>query len=50
MKAMIILSAICFVLFLGLLWCIDSIHKLCGAIKSILDMMSVYDKMLGLEE
>ena len=50
MKAIIILSIICFVLFLGLLWCISSIHNLCGAIKSILETMRVYDKMLGLEE
>ena len=51
MKALIILSVICFfILFLGLLWCITSIHKLCGAIESILETMKVYDKMLGLEE
>ena len=50
MKAIIILSIICFILFLGLLWCISSIHNLCGAIKSILETMRVYDKMLGLEE
>ena len=50
MKAVMILSIICFILFLGLLWCISSIHGLCGAIKSILETMKVYDKMLGLEE
>ena len=50
MNAIIILSIICFILFLGLLWCIYSIHTLCGAIKSILKSMKVYDKMLGLEE
>ena len=49
MKAIIILSVVCFILFLGLLWCISSIHNLCGAIKSILETMKVYDKMLGLE-
>jgi len=50
MKAVIILSIICLILFLGLLWCIISIHALCGALKSILETMGVYDKMLGLEE
>jgi uncharacterized membrane protein YoaK (UPF0700 family) len=50
MIAIIILAIISFILFLGLLWCISSIHCLCGAIKSILETMSVYDKMLGLEE
>ena len=50
MKAMIILSIICFILFLGLLWCISAIHNLCRAIKSILETMRIYDKMLGLEE
>lgn len=50
MIAIIVLAIICFILFLGLLWCINSIHNLCGAIKSILETMSVYDKMLGLEE
>ena len=49
MWAIIILSVVCFILFLGLLWCISSIHYLCGAIKSILETMRVYDKMLGLE-
>lgn len=50
MVAMIILAIICFILFLGLLYCISSIHALCGAIQAILDTMSVYDKMLGLED
>ncbi len=50
MKAIIILSVICFILFLGLLYCISAIHALCEAIKSILDTMGVYDKILGLEE
>lgn len=50
MKAIIILSIICFILFLGILWCISSIHALCAAIQSILDMLKVHDKMLGLEE
>jgi len=50
MKAIIILSVICFILFLGLLWCISSIRNLCGAIDSILKTMKDYDKVLGLEE
>ena len=50
MKAIIILLIVCFILFLSLLWCISSIHNLCGAIKSILKSMKVYDKILGLEE
>ena len=50
MKAIIILSIICFILFLGLLWCISSIHSLCETIKSILEIMRVYDKILGLEK
>ena len=50
MKAIIILSIVCSILFLGLLWCLSSIHDLCEAIKSILKSMKVYDKMLGLEE
>lgn len=50
MKAILILSVIVFLQFVSLFWCITSIHDLCGAIKSILETMSVYDKMLGLEE
>ena len=50
MTVVIILSIICFILFVGLLWCISSIHNLCGAIKAILETMSVYDKILGLEK
>lgn len=50
MKAIIFLSIICFILFLGLLWCISSIHNLCGAIEAILESMRVYRKVLGLEE
>lgn len=50
MKAIIILSVICGILFLGLIYCILSIHQLCGAIKSILDMTTDYNKLLGLEE
>lgn len=50
MKAIIVLSVICFMLFLGLLWCISSIHNLCEAFKLILETMKDYDKMLGLEE
>lgn len=50
MKAIIILSIICFILFLGLLYCIRSIHALCGAIQAILDITKVHSKMLGLEE
>lgn len=50
MKAVIILSIVCFILLLGLLWCVSSIHALCGAIRSILDTLGVHSKMLGLEE
>lgn len=50
MKAIILLSITCFILFLSLLWCIGSIHDLCGAIRAILEAMKVYNKMLGLEE
>ena len=50
MKAILILSVIMFLQFVGLILCIISIHNLCGAIKSILVIMRVYDKMLGLEE
>jgi len=49
MKAIVILSIICFILFLGLLWCISSIHKLCETINSIQKSMRDYDKVLGLE-
>lgn len=31
-----ILTIVCFLLFLGLVWCIFSIHQLTGAIKSII--------------
>ena len=50
MKAILILSVIVFLQFVGLIWCITSIYYLCGAIKSILETMGVYDKMLGLEK
>ena len=50
MKAIIILSVICGILFIGLIYCVYAIHQLCGAIQSILDITKVYDKILGLEE
>ena len=50
MKAIIILSIICFILFLGLLWCIVSIHNLCKAFKLIFETIKDYDKILGFEE
>lgn len=50
MKAIVILAVVCFILFLGLLYCISSIHALCGAIDSILTMLRVHRKLLGLEE
>ena len=49
MKAIIILSVICFILFLGLLLCIVSIYDLRKAFKLILETMKDYDKLLGLE-
>ena len=50
MKAIIVLSITCFVLCIGLLWCIHSIHCLCRAIDSILETTAVHDKILGLEK
>lgn len=50
MKAMIILSVICGILFIGLIYCVSAIHQLCGAIQAILDITKVHSKMLGLGE
>ena len=50
MKAIIILSVICGILFIGLIYCVCAIHQLCGAIQSILNITKVHSKMLGLEE
>lgn len=50
MKVIIILSIICFILFLGLLWCIKSIRGIYRKVYSILREMALYDKMLGLED
>lgn len=50
MKAVIILAVICGLLTLGLIYCILSIHQLCGAIQAILDITKCHSKMLGLEE